>query len=69
MDLPADKKQAVLGMFVMRQKRLMLRDQDKQLQAMPTKFYLSKFAYVLEADTVKVCEVKVIEVQEKEKLI
>ena len=53
MDLPADKKQAVLGSSD-EKKRLMLRDQDKQLQAVPTKFYLSKFAYVLEADTVKV---------------
>lgn len=53
MDLPADKKQAVLGSSD-EKKRLMLRDQDKQQQAVPTKFYLSKFAYVLEADTVKV---------------
>lgn len=52
MDLPDDKKQAVLGSSD-EKKRLMLRDHNKQLQAVPTKFYLSKFAYVLEADTIK----------------
>ena len=53
MDLPDDKKQAVLGSSD-EKKRLLLRDHHKQLQEVPIKFYLSKFAYVTEADTMKV---------------
>ena len=55
MDLPDDKRQVVLGSSD-EKKLMMLRDHHKQTNQMPPKFYLSKFAHVMEAESTKVIE-------------
>ena len=53
MDLPDDKKQAVLGTSE-EKKRLMVRDYLRQTNQMPPKFYIAKFSHVMEAENAKV---------------
>lgn len=54
MDLPDDKKQVVLNSSE-EKKRLMVRDHRRQTNhTLPPKFYIAKFAHVLEADNPKV---------------
>lgn len=53
MDLPDDKRQAVLGSSD-EKKLMLLKDHHRQNNQMPPKFYLSKFAHVMDAESPKV---------------
>lgn len=54
MDLPDDKKRAVL-LTSDDKKRLMVRDHRRQTNhQLPPKFYISKFSHIMEAENSKV---------------
>ena len=55
MDLPDEKRQVVLGSSD-EKKLMLLRDHNKQTHQLPPKFYLAKFAHVMDADSPKVCD-------------
>ena len=55
MDLPDDKKVAVMNSSEAK-KRLMLQDlQQRHSQEMPPRFYLAKFEHVMDTESPKVC--------------
>lgn len=58
MDLPEDKKQAVMNSS-MEKKWQMIKDMEKRRPEVPPKEYLGKFKSVMEEENLKVCTVQV----------
>ena len=58
MNLPEDKKQAVMDSSV-EKKWQMIKDMEKRRPQLPPKEYLSKFKSVTEEENLKVCAVQV----------
>ena len=54
MDLPEDKKQAVMNSNA-EKKWQMIKDMEKRRPQLPPKEYLSKFKSVMEEENIKVC--------------